>query len=179
MNRRIATIRFENKIPNSTNFQSFTSPTAASDRSFTAFRQWVPAMCVTSAQPLVMDRNCYSSNLPWNKSKINSSSFRKLPAIIDRFVSFYFSPSWIRFYGLNIRTNFVHYHLFMVLSLIAYCVCSYISVIKVTGLLSAIRYNSLTYRLVAIRVRRLQHNGQEVTISNIDEIVKLHRKAFE
>ncbi|XP_065093923.1 uncharacterized protein LOC135714475 [Ochlerotatus camptorhynchus] len=83
------------------------------------------------------------------------------------------------FYGLKIRTNFVHYHLFMVLSLTAYCICSYLSVIKVTSLLSAIRYNSLTYRLVAIRVRRLQHGGQEVTISSIDEIVKLHRKAFE
>lgn len=102
----------------------------------------------------------------------------------------FFILLFARFYGLNIRTNFAHYHLFVVLSLPAYYVCAYMSVIKVTTLLMMIKYSSLTYRLVAIRVRKLaqfttpQQQDQtaehkDVKLASIEKIVQLHEKAFQ
>lgn len=68
------------------------------------------------------------------------------------------------------------------------------SVIKVSTLLIMIKYSSLAYRLVAIRIRKLaelpasgqEQNFEEVTdggdvlkMSMVKEVVDLHKKALE
>ncbi|EDS31418.1 Odorant receptor 92a [Culex quinquefasciatus] len=86
-------------------------------------------------------------------------------------------PMEQEFYGLQIRTNLVHYHIFMVFSLLAYMVCSYFTLVKLTLPLFMLRYSSMTYRLVAVRIRNL--SVPEMTADDLKKVIELHRKAFE
>ncbi|XP_055642205.1 odorant receptor 45b-like [Toxorhynchites rutilus septentrionalis] len=96
-------------------------------------------------------------------------------------------PMEQEFYGLQIRTNFVHYHIFLALGQVVYCYCAYISVIKVTSMLILIKYSSLTYRLIAVQIRylRLQlimekkEDYAKMKIEQLVKIVQLHESAFE
>ncbi|XP_065073010.1 uncharacterized protein LOC135697316 [Ochlerotatus camptorhynchus] len=89
------------------------------------------------------------------------------------------------FYGLQIRTDFTHYNIFMACSLLAYFVGGYMSTIKVTAVVSAMRCSSLAYRLVAMQVRKLndsrgvQQKKRKITTADIEEIIDLHCTAFE
>ncbi|KAL9708399.1 hypothetical protein quinque_011917 [Culex quinquefasciatus] len=88
------------------------------------------------------------------------------------------------FYGLQIRSNFVHYHAFVALSVSAYCVCSYFLIIKACTMFLMIRYSALTYRLVAMRIRKLtrfsdaEDQSSAVEVSDLAEVVELHRLAY-
>nr|AXY87604.1 odorant receptor 71 [Aedes aegypti] len=99
-------------------------------------------------------------------------------------------PMEQEFYWLPIRTNFACYHLFLALSLSANCVCSYMSVIKVSTLLIMIKYCSLVYRLVAIRIRDLgklppgrkqdeTDEDERTKMVMVKEVVEMHEKALE
>lgn len=82
-----------------------------------------------------------------------------------------------RFYGLQVRTNFLHYHIFVLCSLFAYSVCGYFLLVKVSALLLMIQYSSSTYRLVELRIRKMAES-KEVTQSELVDIVELHRLAY-
>lgn len=87
-----------------------------------------------------------------------------------------------RFYGLQIRTNFTHYHIFVGISVAAYCVCAYLELIKVTSTCFMIKYSSLTYRLVAEKIRKLPKKDgpkTKVTVQDLKKVVELHRKAYK
>ncbi|KAL9708400.1 hypothetical protein quinque_011918 [Culex quinquefasciatus] len=81
------------------------------------------------------------------------------------------------FYGLLVRTNFLHYHIFVLCSLFAYSVCGYFLLVKVSALLLMIQYSSSTYRLVELRIRKMAES-KEVTQSELVDIVELHRLAY-
>ncbi|EDS41950.1 Odorant receptor 13a [Culex quinquefasciatus] len=85
-------------------------------------------------------------------------------------------PMEQEFYGLHIRTNLAHYNIFMVFSLLAYMVCSYFTLVKLTLPLFTIRYSSMTYRLVAIRIRNLTR--YKSSAADIKDIIELHQQAF-
>ncbi|KAL1401908.1 hypothetical protein pipiens_006315 [Culex pipiens pipiens] len=72
-------------------------------------------------------------------------------------------PMEQEFYGLQIRSNFVHYHAFVALSVSAYCVCSYFLIIKACTMFLMIRYSALT---------------SAVEVSDLAEVVELHRLAY-
>nr|AXY87599.1 odorant receptor 32 [Culex quinquefasciatus] len=86
-------------------------------------------------------------------------------------------PMEQEFYGLQIRTNFLHYHIFVLLSLFAYFVCAYFLLVKVSVHFIMIQYSSSTYRLVALRIRKMTES-KEVTQSELVDIVELHRLAY-
>ncbi|XP_038109911.1 uncharacterized protein LOC6035758 isoform X1 [Culex quinquefasciatus] len=86
-------------------------------------------------------------------------------------------PMEQEFYGLLVRTNFLHYHIFVLCSLFAYSVCGYFLLVKVSALLLMIQYSSSTYRLVELRIRKMAES-KEVTQSELVDIVELHRLAY-
>ncbi|XP_039436806.1 uncharacterized protein LOC120418448 [Culex pipiens pallens] len=91
-------------------------------------------------------------------------------------------PMEQNFYGLQIRTNFTHYHIFVGLSMIAYSFCGFMSLIKIATMCFMIKYNSLCYRLVAEKIRKLpQHTDDgptKVNIEDLKKLVEVHRKAY-
>ncbi|XP_055640997.1 uncharacterized protein LOC129778244 [Toxorhynchites rutilus septentrionalis] len=96
-------------------------------------------------------------------------------------------PMEQEFYGLQIRTNFVHYHIFLALGQVVYCYCAFISVIKVTSMLIMIKYSSLTYRLICVQIHGLSQqpfteNKADYTRRKVGQLVKiiqLHGSALE
>uniref|UniRef100_A0A1S4JAL4 Odorant receptor n=1 Tax=Culex quinquefasciatus TaxID=7176 RepID=A0A1S4JAL4_CULQU len=87
------------------------------------------------------------------------------------------------FYGLHIRKNFTHYHIFVAFSIAAYCICAFLELIKIATTCFIIKYSSLTYRLIATMIKKLPNNDKDmqttVDVEKLKEIVELHRKAYK
>ncbi|KAL9708380.1 hypothetical protein quinque_011898 [Culex quinquefasciatus] len=91
-------------------------------------------------------------------------------------------PMEQEFYGLHIRKNFTHYHIFVAFSIAAYCICAFLELIKIATTCFIIKYSSLTYRLIATMIKKLPNNDKDmqttVDVEKLKEIVELHRKAY-
>ncbi|KAL1401906.1 hypothetical protein pipiens_006313 [Culex pipiens pipiens] len=87
-------------------------------------------------------------------------------------------PAEQEFYGMQIRTSFSQYHYFLAISVPAHCVSTLFSLLKITTAFFMIKYSSLTYRVVAARVQKLAQL-EEITISDLAEVVELHEQAFQ
>ncbi|KAL9708378.1 hypothetical protein quinque_011896 [Culex quinquefasciatus] len=92
-------------------------------------------------------------------------------------------PMEQEFYWLQIRTNFADYHIFMGFSLIAYAICAFFELLKVSTTCFIIRYSALTFRLVAAKIKTLpqiteDESRTEVHVEDLKKVVELHRKAF-
>lgn len=152
------------KMWKSRNFPTFSRFTWSLPRlGIACHRSWSP---IGVTLPMILLR--LSSFFQWSRS------LRERKKSSERFFSIL---SYFRFYGLQIRTNLVHYQIFMVFSLLAYMVCSYFTLVKLTLPLFMLRYSSMTYRLVAVRVRNL--SVPQITAGDLKKVIELHRKAFE
>ncbi|XP_038109910.1 uncharacterized protein LOC6035766 [Culex quinquefasciatus] len=116
---------------------------------------------------------CISHWRYWTSKYYNCSN----PLIFDL-------PMEQEFYGLQIRTNFLHYHIFLLLSLLSYCTSSSFTFVKTTTPLFMMKYNTLAYRLVAAKIRELPNHlaeskQSEISKSDLIEVVQLHRQAYK
>lgn len=81
-----------------------------------------------------------------------------------------------RFYGLHNRSNFVHYHIFVAFAFLAYFFVALFSFIRITTTVCMIKYSSLTYQLVIVKVQKLAQ--KKITIADLKELVDFHRQAY-
>ncbi|XP_055632668.1 odorant receptor 45b-like [Toxorhynchites rutilus septentrionalis] len=89
-------------------------------------------------------------------------------------------PMEQRFYGMRIRTNFVHYNIFVVLSLSSYCFCAFFFLIKVGTMIAMMKYCALVFRLISIEIQELNHISEHIVkVRKISRIVRLHNRAYD
>lgn len=71
----------------------------------------------------------------------------------------------------------------MGLSIFAYTACGFFQLLKVTTTCFMIKYSSLTYRLIAAKVKMLPQptdddQRSKVHVQDLKKLVELHRKAY-
>lgn len=80
---------------------------------------------------------------------------------------------------MQIRTNFVHYNIFIALSMCAYCGCALLSIIKVSTMIIMMKYCALVYRLIAMQIQSLTELQKHSPKSKkLARIVRLHNSAL-
>ncbi|XP_055632876.1 uncharacterized protein LOC129773301 [Toxorhynchites rutilus septentrionalis] len=88
-------------------------------------------------------------------------------------------PMEQRFYGLQIRTNFVHYNIFVLCSISAYCGYAVLSLIKVSSTIAMMKYCALMYRLIAMQIKHFSTLPEDTPkAQKLARIVRLHNSAF-
>ncbi|XP_055636695.1 uncharacterized protein LOC129775696 [Toxorhynchites rutilus septentrionalis] len=89
-------------------------------------------------------------------------------------------PMEQKFYGMHVRTNYLHYNIFLAISMTSYYCCAFVSVVKVSTMIIMVKYCSLAFRLVAIQVQDLSQLPQNTPKTpKLIRIVNLHNNAFE
>lgn len=87
---------------------------------------------------------------------------------------------FFRFYGMQIRTNFVHYHIFVLLSLSAYFCLAILTLIKVPTMIIMMKYCALVFRLIVFQIEDLSQVQENASKSHkLATIIRLHDRAFE